>query len=118
MSKPVKISAAYVGYVPTWPKGSIQVPETVVNIDAETGDVTLEDGTPIGRVRKGTRTYSPPTHKGSRIVKYHKQVPEWHGWYADRTYGRPDERRDTRKEVLEYLIAAHIGAQRTAAADE
>lgn len=35
------------------------------------------DGKYIGRVEKSTRTYSPPTHRGSRIAKYHKSVPCW-----------------------------------------
>lgn len=69
---------------------------------AEDGAVTIDDRV-IGYVKRGTRTYSPPTHKGSRIVKYHKQVPEWHGWKTKETFRRPDIARDTRTEVLRWL---------------
>lgn len=63
----------------------------------------------IGYVRKGHRTYSPPTHKGSRIVKYHKQVPEWHGWYgSEGAIGRPSVRRDSRRQVLRDLIGRSL----------
>lgn len=63
------------------------------------------DGATIGYVWKGTRRYSPPTHKGSRIVKYHKDVPEWQGNTEPRRYS-PAFRRDTRMDVLRDLISA------------
>jgi hypothetical protein len=56
----------------------------------------------IGYVWKGHRTYSPPTHKGSRIVRYHRQVPEWQG-SPDSRYS-PRIRKDTRVEVLRELL--------------
>jgi hypothetical protein len=79
------------------------MPDTTVNVDPVDGAVSW-DGRPIGYVWKGERTYSPPTHKGSRIVKYHKHVPEWHG-HPSRTGHSPSIRRDTRVEVLRELIA-------------
>ena len=61
------------------------------------------DGRDIGHVQRGYRTYSPPLSPGSRIVKYHKQVPEWWGHdtedtYASRIHG------DTRRDVIRRLI--------------
>lgn len=79
-----------------------RVAEAVVMVSAA-GDVCL-DGVLIGHIEKGHRTYSPPTHKGSRIVRYHKQVPEWHGYAPGRAAHRPSSRRDTRREVLRDLI--------------
>jgi hypothetical protein len=88
---------------PRWWEGT-STPEVVVLID-EDGNVTHEDGTPIGCVEKSSRTYSPPTHKGSRIAKCHKDVPEWHGWRPDTPrYGLADVRRDTRIDVLRELM--------------
>lgn len=80
------------------------VPETEVEISAE-GEVTWE-GDCIGYVWKGSRTYSPPLHKGSRIVKYHKEVPEWHGGPRPRYGAR--HRRDTRQQVIQDLIATRL----------
>lgn len=82
-----------------YPVGDI--PETTV--DVVDGVVSWE-GRTIGFVWKGERTYSPPTHKGSRIVKYHKQVPEWHG-HPTKRYDA-SIRKDTRHEVLRALVAA------------
>jgi hypothetical protein len=84
-----------------------EVPETVVELGEPDGDArpVYLDGNLIGYVRKGERRYSPPTHKGSRIVRYHKMVPEWQG--GKERYSR-DIRKDTRMEVLRALIA---GAQ-------
>ena len=81
-----------------------RVPETKVTVEKDGG--VLLDGERIGLVRKGTRTYSPPVHRGSRIVKYHKQVPEWHGWSSDLPLGRPELRADTRVQVLGRMVAA------------
>lgn len=100
--KTIKIEAGWV-----YPAGDI--PATAVHL-AEDGAVTW-DGQMIGYVWKGSRTYSPPTHRGSRIVKYHKQVAEWHGHPAHST-ARPEHRRDTRQEVIRDLIAHAIGAER------
>lgn len=94
--KTVKVNAGYAG--------RDRVEETAVQIGPEENDkhpVYLA-GALIGYVWKGTRTYSPPAYKGSRIVKYHKQVPEWQG--GERRYD-PRHRRDTRQEVLRDLIA-------------
>lgn len=82
---------------------SSSTPEPTVLIDSE-GNVTREDGTPIGYVTKGTRTYSPPTHKGSRIARYHKQVAEWHGWSPGPRLWPPDAREDTRLDVIRKLM--------------
>lgn len=94
--------------VPSTYLDRVEVPETTVEV-GDDGSVTWR-GEVIGSVRKGTRTYSPPTHKGSRIAKYHKQVPEW---YAHRpgAFGRPDHRGDTRQYVLQHLIADMLRAE-------
>jgi hypothetical protein len=58
----------------------------------------------IGRVEKSTRTYSPPTHRGSRIARYHKQVPCWRlgGTARHATF-------DTRLDALAFLVAHYGG---------
>lgn len=76
---------------------------TVTLIEADRGrHAVLLDGEKIGYVWKGHRTYSPPAYKGSRIVKYHKKVPEWQGGPNN---WDPRHHRDTRQEVLRDLIA-------------
>lgn len=80
----------------------MDVPATTVLI-GEDGSVVWQ-GHHIGFVWKGERTYSPPVHKGSRIVKYHKQVSEWHG-HSTHSGHSPDHRKDTRQEVVRCLIA-------------
>ena len=80
-----------------------EVPETTVTI-ADDGAVTW-DGKQIGYVWKGERTYSPPIIKGSRIVRYHKRVPEWQGSLSGRRYGRDVYHCDTRQAVIQRLIA-------------
>lgn len=85
-----------------WWEGT-STPEAVVVDVATDGTVTYE-GRVIGRVDKGFRTYSPPTHRGSRIVRYHKQVPEWHGWYPDDLFGPAPVRKDTRADVIRRLV--------------
>jgi hypothetical protein len=82
---------------------------TVVQV-ADDGSVLLDGYGWIGRVQKGHRTYSPPTHKGSRIARYHKQVPEWHG-YRPGSF-TADVRADTRREVLTVLAAHALHAGR------
>lgn len=81
---------------------TVRVGEHVVGI-SEQGHVRWRS-TVIGRVYKGTRTYSPPTHKGSRIAKYHKQVPCWYAT-ADPTslIGRGHQE-DTRRKAILWLI--------------
>ena len=79
----------------------VDVPATSVTIDDD-GAVTWKDQR-IGFVWKGSRTYSPPIHKGSRIVRYHKQVPEWHA-HPTRRFD-PLHRKDTRQEAVRHLIA-------------
>jgi hypothetical protein len=82
---------------------SFWVDEVTVQIDLN-GTVFL-DGQVIGKVAKGHRTYSPPISKGSRIVRYHKKVSEWHGWKPDTPlYRRPDYQQDTRQRVLQALV--------------
>lgn len=74
-----------------------------MEIDAD-GFVTLH-GRIIGKVERRSRTYSPPMSKGSRIVKYRKQIPEWHGWkFGSAVYMRPDYRSDTRQRVLQQMV--------------
>lgn len=108
-SKRVKVPAAssvVVGY------GQYQdVPASEVEIQSD-GAVVYKF-VRIGYVQKGHRTYSPPTHKGSRIVKYHKQVPEWHGHNGASRWAtpRPRWRCDTRQEVLQRMLAAHLAAK-------
>lgn len=93
--KTVRVPAGYVGRV---------VNDTEVIID-QAGKVWWENRH-IGYVWKGARTYSPPTHKGSRIVRYHKRVAEWHG-HPERGEGsKPRWREDTRQRVLQRMIAA------------
>lgn len=77
-------------------------PSIPVELDND-GFVYL-DGERIGKVYKTTRTYSPPTHRGSRIVKYHKQVK---CWGADISPGRRLARGisyETRKLALLALV--------------
>jgi len=82
-------------------------PDVVVLIDGD-GAVTW-NGKQIGYVWKGTRTYSPPTHRGSRIVKYHnKQVPEWKG--GEHRRAAPKEYGDTRRDVIRRLVARSMEA--------
>ena len=64
---------------------------------------------PIGRVWKGTRTYSPPTHKGSRIAKYHKEVS---CWYAREPGADRPLDKDTRRQALVWLINRAAGRRR------
>jgi hypothetical protein len=56
----------------------------------------------IGYVWLGQRRYSPPIHKGSRIVRYHKMVPEWQG--GPERYGKHKHWGDTRQMVLQKLL--------------
>lgn len=96
MARTVKIAAGW-----AYP---VDVPQTTVAL-YDDGAVTWR-GSQIGYVWKGSRTHSPPMHKGSRIVRYHKQVPEWHG-HTERPEGvRSMYHRDTRQEVIRDLIAA------------
>lgn len=97
MSREVRIKAGWV-----YPIGTID--ETVVTV-ADDGEVQW-NGQKIGYVWKGSRRYSPPAYKGSRIVKYNKQVPEWHGDLGLRGRYAPRYREDTRQEVIRCLIAA------------
>jgi hypothetical protein len=91
----------------TWLNGAT-IPETSVLIDAD-GAVIWRDRL-IGHVWKGTRTYSPPTHRGSRIVRFHKQVPEWQGNLTGHTYGRRYHC-DTRQAVIQLLIADILNSE-------
>lgn len=78
----------------------------------ETYEVWLSDGTTIGYLRKGSYTYSPPTHKGSRIARYHRKIPEWQADPTER-YGLAYRggREEPRKRALAYLIAVHAGVE-------
>jgi len=51
----------------------------------------------IGVVRKDTYSYSPPTHKGSRVAKYHRQVACWKNGEDTRDF-------QTRKAAILNLI--------------
>ena len=92
MSRKVRIPKGYMWDATT--------PEAVVEIGEDGGVVW--NGSRIGRVWKGTRTYSPPLYPGSRIAKYHKQVPEWHGATMKANDGTIRE--DTRQRVIQMLI--------------
>jgi hypothetical protein len=83
-----------------WIPGQV-VDATTVQL-AEDGRVEW-NGRTIGYVTRGCRTYSPPTHKGSRIARYHKQVPEWYA-STRRHAAKPEFRKDTRREALQALI--------------
>jgi hypothetical protein len=91
---------------------------TTVQLDSE-GYISL-DGTRIGRIGKGSYRYSPPTHKGSRIARYHSDVSEWQAVALDNTKGMPvgreykggvygDKRKNTRRAAIAYVIAVHGG---------
>lgn len=63
-------------------------------------EVIASSGRHLGRVYKSSYTYSPPTHRGSRIARYHRSVPCWSyesGPTDDRERGVD---RKTRKEAL------------------
>lgn len=69
-------------------------------------------GERIGRVFKSSYDYSPPTHSGSRIVRYHHAVKSWKsevGFYPDSHTGIHHR---TRKAALVELLteAAERGA--------
>lgn len=87
--------------------GGRMVPEARLElrpiIGAEDRWNVLLDGEKIGNVWKGSRRWSPPTHRGSRIARFHRQVPEWHAARAS-TYS-PEWRKDTRVEALRELLA-------------
>lgn len=77
---------------------TVRIDEYTVDV-GEQGTVTWK-GRVIGRAYKGTRTYSPPTHKGSRIARYHKQVPCW--WAG--SFMGPNTQFDTRRDAILWLI--------------
>jgi hypothetical protein len=89
----------------------VSVPETIVHID-EDGSVTIDgDDKSIGRVVKGTYTYSPPMYRGNPIVRFHRQVPCWYGYRPGRHpsgLGVCGDRR-TRQEVIQHLLAEYLG---------
>jgi hypothetical protein len=79
----------------------VQVESESVEVD-ERGYVFWREAC-IGRGWKGTRTYSPPVRKGSRVAKYHKQVPCW--WCKANIRGVVrDWSGNTRREVIQKLI--------------
>lgn len=98
--------------------GYFRFPPTLVGV-ANHGEVwTLVAGEPVaalGTIKHGTRTYSPPTHPGSRIARFHRQVPEWQararGVYRvqDHFRGNGRYRIDTRQGAIAYLIACAAG---------
>ncbi len=67
-----------------------------VSIDSE-GWVYLNGREPLGRVYKGTYTYSPPIHRGSPVARYHRKVKCW------RAEGTKIDFR-TRREAIEWLL--------------
>lgn len=72
----------------------------------------------LGFIWRGSRTYSPPTHKGSRIARMHREVPEWHAQRELHGPGRDRIRKDTRRGALMELIAqAELNDDRAAAMD-
>lgn len=77
--------------------------EGQVQVDV-TGAVRELNGRLTGYIHKGNRTFSPPTHRGSRVAKYHKQVPCWFGSLTSAT-GR-DYEADSRQDVIRKLIEA------------
>lgn len=68
------------------------------------GTVTLEDGTVVGRVRKGSRTWERRPYRGARYVTARGTVPEWHGWYRGSMNARPDVADDTRVGCIRKLL--------------
>lgn len=72
-----------------------------------TGDVwevESESGLKLGTVEKTSYTYSPPTHRGSRIARYHKQVPAWQSRIGLLSDSRRLGMAQTRKEALIRLL--------------
>lgn len=82
--------------------GRIEIDGVAVTLDPadESGRRKVRlDGREIGRVWKSTRRYGPPTHKGSRIVRFHKDVPCWRNDAAPYRVTF-----DTRKDAIRYLL--------------
>lgn len=68
-------------------------------------------GEVLGTVRKTTYTYSPPTHRGSRIARYHHTVKAWVaevGFYPDSERTTIER---TRKACLVQLL--HMSRERS-----
>lgn len=68
-------------------------------------------GEVLGSVRKTTYTYSPPTHRGSRIARHHHQVKAWVaevGFYPDSERTTIEQ---TRKACLVQLL--HMSRERS-----
>lgn len=102
--------------------GYLRFPPTFVGLAGANGREvwSLVDGEPVARIGTivhGKRTYSPPTHRGSRIARYHKQVPEWQaratGCYrhTDEFRGNGRYRIDTRQGAVAFLIACAAGVE-------
>lgn len=66
------------------------------------------EGERIGFVWKGERTYSPPVSTGSRVAKYHKQIPEWQGGRGDGEFMNQEVRADRRWIVIANLIGMKL----------
>jgi hypothetical protein len=80
--------------------------DVVVEVD-DLGNVFL-DGERLGSVEKSHRTYSPPLHRGSRIVRYHKQVPCWRANGTQTGFRhRGDSTFDSRADAIAHLVVAH-----------
>lgn len=80
----------------------------VLLLDEEYGriPVTLEDGTRIGTIEKTHYSYSPPTHKGSRIARYHHRVETWAAMALDgRRHGGCYK--ISRRDALRWLLEQH-----------
>lgn len=80
----------------------VRVPPWDFDVNVDEDGLVGHNNRIIGRVWKGTRTYSPPTHKGSRTVKYHKQVPTWH--YSSKNVFLSEGHADTRIEAIQQLL--------------
>lgn len=82
---------------------------TVWTMDAATGEPVAR----IGTVTRGYYTYSPPTHRGSRIVRYHRRVRQWEadtpGWPRKKFRGGGTYGIDTRQGAIAFLIACAAG---------
>jgi hypothetical protein len=86
--------------------------------DGDSAEVLSPGGVAIGRVFKGSYTYSPPLYHGSRVAREHRKVACWHmeegpgttsnlsrGIGADRYSHGPFQ---TRRRALEVMVSQYL----------
>lgn len=99
-------------------RGRIWALELQYHDDDDGAEVLSPSGVAIGRVFKSSYTYSPPTHRGSRIARYHRSVSCWRMEEGPRTViglslGIGDDRYShgpfqTRREALEAIVRQYL----------